>query len=166
MPLLASVTLASGRAMHLEIPCYETIADVKDEVYARWRIKPERQMLVTPSMVPAADNDVLLKYVPWLAVGEWLAPADPECSWDFRTDLDMRLIVMETHVAVRLCRVCGAGAAKKCSGCHVARYCGGACQHADWRAHRRTCRRWSCITKETHDEVCPGVMLRAETAVA
>jgi hypothetical protein len=34
----------------------------------------------------------------------------------------------------------GAGS-KRCSGCHVAWYCGAACQHADWRAgHSKVCK--------------------------
>ena len=29
---------------------------------------------------------------------------------------------------------------KLCSGCRVVRYCGAACQKADWRAHKAACR--------------------------
>ena len=29
---------------------------------------------------------------------------------------------------------------RQCSGCRLARYCGAACQKADWRAHKAACR--------------------------
>ena len=32
------------------------------------------------------------------------------------------------------------GKTKTCSGCRLVRYCGAACQKADWRAHRVACR--------------------------
>jgi hypothetical protein len=43
--------------------------------------------------------------------------------------------------AMRGCRACGGSEQplKSCAGCGRVAYCGGACQKADWRRHKRTC---------------------------
>lgn len=38
------------------------------------------------------------------------------------------------------CHVCGAPADKKCSKCHVTRYCSEACQRAHWPHHKAACK--------------------------
>jgi hypothetical protein len=38
---------------------------------------------------------------------------------------------------------CSGAGVMKCTGCKQARYCGGACQLAHWKAHKADCRRWS-----------------------
>jgi ankyrin repeat protein len=38
---------------------------------------------------------------------------------------------------------CSGAGLKKCTGCRKARYCGGTCQLAHWKAHKADCRRWS-----------------------
>ena len=117
---------------------------MKDELYARWLIKPEKQLLVAPSAPGCAkDYEYLLDFVPWLAVGDWLEHGDEKCCWDLGIDLDLRLVLTEAPAAKGRCRACGAASEKKCAGCLVARYCSAACQLADWRAHRDSCRRWA-----------------------
>ena len=39
------------------------------------------------------------------------------------------------------CCVCGAESSFQCTGCRVARYCSQACQHQDWKAHKRECKK-------------------------
>lgn len=47
----------------------------------------------------------------------------------------MLSIIRDPH-----CHTCAArNAARRCTGCRVARYCGEECQRLDWEDHRRVC---------------------------
>ena len=39
------------------------------------------------------------------------------------------------------CAKCGKEAGMRCSVCKTAVYCSSACQHADWTAHKTTCKK-------------------------
>ena len=39
------------------------------------------------------------------------------------------------------CGVCGKEEGKRCAGCGTVAYCGKECQKAQWKDHKRTCRR-------------------------
>jgi hypothetical protein len=62
--------------------------------------------------------------------------------------------------AVRACAWCGVtakasaqGKLKECSSCRSVRYCGAACQKADWPAHKATCKR--LLTLQGSTSSCP-----------
>jgi hypothetical protein len=42
---------------------------------------------------------------------------------------------------------CSGAGIMKCTGCKQARYCGGQCQLAHWKAHKTDCKRWSAEAK-------------------
>jgi hypothetical protein len=61
--------------------------------------------------------------------------------------------------AVRGCRACGERACserplKSCAGCGRVAYCGGACQKADWRRHKRWCAAENAADAALADAMC------------
>lgn len=74
-----------------------------------------------------------------------LRNAQGQTPLDVAATDDLRAALLAEAARSRRCAACGAGAAacklKKCAGCQAVLYCTADCQRADWRDHRRTCRR-------------------------
>ena len=59
-------------------------------------------------------------------------------SGELRTKF-RRTVIRDSPVST-YCAKCGTKAAKKCSGCKIARYCSTTCQQSDWKEHKLLCR--------------------------
>lgn len=58
------------------------------------------------------------------------------------------------------CEVCfTSGKLKKCSACHVVRYCGSTCQISDWKLHRLECHALSALNLDRRKSLTPSIRL-------
>ena len=65
-------------------------------------------------------------------------------GWAILTPAKMAILIdngmaIACSMKTKKCQVCQKDAYDKCSKCHAAFYCCGACQTADWKTHKKVC---------------------------
>ena len=52
----------------------------------------------------------------------------------------LKTFVKPKNPEYKSCKKCGKAGTLKCGACRTARYCGAACQKADWKKHKKECK--------------------------